>query len=84
MQALGLPVSLFCYLCFANPGNKNWQDVPISSSRKVKVKKKGRDETSSVRTDSSELQGCSGCSLTNKRKAALCFTFQVLIFIFLN
>ncbi|XP_022144453.1 sister chromatid cohesion protein SCC2 isoform X2 [Momordica charantia] len=31
-------------------------DAPISSSRKVKVKKKGRDETSSVRTDSSELQ----------------------------
>ncbi|XP_038880414.1 sister chromatid cohesion protein SCC2 isoform X2 [Benincasa hispida] len=31
-------------------------DTPISSSRKVKVKKKGRDETSSVRTDPSELQ----------------------------
>ncbi|XP_031740791.1 sister chromatid cohesion protein SCC2 isoform X3 [Cucumis sativus] len=31
-------------------------DTQISSSRKVKTKKKGRDETSSGRTDSSELQ----------------------------
>lgn len=57
--------SLFiCYLLFANPGNNNLQDTPMSSSRKVKVKKKGRDEISFVRTDSSEPQGCSTRSLS--------------------
>ncbi|XP_022998261.1 sister chromatid cohesion protein SCC2 isoform X2 [Cucurbita maxima] len=38
------------------PESMPTNDAPISSSRKVKVKKKGRDEMSSVRTDSSELQ----------------------------